>query len=866
MSRKKIPNILLGIAVLVLVALIGIVTLLASWLVNNTVDEQFRSQELQLVTSLSQHAEATFNLLVADITSLSLQPAIKSATARDQADGLALMETQAAQYPGVMRAIARYDYRGEPRYVWPPDLAEALAAGEDLPFALPQRVLDLTESGDEVPLDVQLVLVPCRDDPSGTHLLIAPVYTPLRRTEVIVFELDLAALFERVMAFVEVDRREQLWVVSDTNTPLYQATDNIDYQTLSEQVPLATLLSYREPVLETYRVSGNSRLAAVAPIRSWGKSFVVVLSRDVSAAQSNVDTELSGMFALAVLTVLLLAVVMGWQLRRLTQEAQRSQQEAQRRRTARTLLEISRALNSTLDLGDVLRSIMAELSNIVVYDSAAILLLDRAKLSIAAHRSADAATPQPVTLPLDETQAAMRVIHTGRPLIIRDTRQDERWTPTTSQSEIRSWMGIPLRVRHKTVGVLNINSHEVGQFSAEEIELAEAFADQASVALQNARLHEMEVRQFDQELAIARDIQTSLLPSAAPDIAQLDIVAYTLPARQVSGDYYQYLALPDGRIGIAVGDVSGKGIPAAILMAVITTAMRDEVTRCASPADLLAALNQRLVERTRSAHVNSALLIGIFDPRTRRLELANGGMVQPYVRSTNGWTCVPVGGFPLGITRSASYTAKTITLAPGAMMVIMSDGFVEAQDADGEIFGFERLEKLLGDLPRTVTAQGVIDRVLAATRQHIGDEDIQDDLTLLVLHSVEITGKAAGEAAATGVVQASIRETRPTKLDIMPSDITPAQAPAAPLPDSPPRTGNRSTDELADNPAGEPADEPAGESAADPEQAAITPQTAKSEVESGQVDQPPTQAPTAQSPPTQLPPTGSQGAKTVDGG
>ncbi|RPJ01444.1 MAG: GAF domain-containing protein [Chloroflexi bacterium] len=429
---------------------------------------------------------------------------------------------------------------------------------------------------------------------------------------------------------------------------------------------------------------------------------------------------------------------MAWlALRRISREAKRRQEETQRRQTARALLEVSRALNSTLDLEHVLRSIMAELYKLVSYDSAAILLLDRSKLAMVAHRGSDLEEHVPTEFDLEEAQAANQVIQTGKPLVIQDTVSDERWA-TVPNSQIRAWMGLPLRVRDRTVGVLNINSHTPGCFSVEEIELAEAFADQASVALQNARLHDVEVKQIEQELRIARDIQLSLLPSAAPDVAQLDIAAVTVPARQVSGDYFQYLPMPNGRLGIAVGDVSGKGIPAAILMAVITTALRDELAQNARPADLLNALNQRLLERMKATHVNSALIVGIFDPPTRHLELANGGMLQPYVRNGKEWTYVPVGGYPLGVSHRISYDSKTVTLAPGSMLLIASDGVVEAQNASGEFYSFERLEALLNSLPLEVTAQQVIDAIIAAVRDYVGDEEPADDLTIVAVRSLEL--------------------------------------------------------------------------------------------------------------------------------
>jgi serine phosphatase RsbU (regulator of sigma subunit) len=312
-------------------------------------------------------------------------------------------------------------------------------------------------------------------------------------------------------------------------------------------------------------------------------------------------------------------------------------------------------------------------------------------------------------------------------------------------------MGVPLHVRDRIGGVLSINSDAAGRFSLEEIELAQAFADQASVALQNARLHDFEVTQIEQELTIARQIQTSLLPSAAPDLPQLEIAALTMPARQVSGDYFQYLPMPNGQLGIAVGDVSGKGIPAAMLMAVITTALRDEVARHARPADLLNALNARLLERLKASHVNSALLVGIFDPPTRLLEIANGGMIQPYLRDGREWTFVPAGGYPLGVSERMAYQARTVAFSPGALLLIASDGVVEAQNPAGELYGFERLEALLYGLPSGISAQGVIDRILDAVWQHLEGEEPQDDLTMVVLRSLAIQPAAISGGVAEAV-------------------------------------------------------------------------------------------------------------------
>lgn len=738
MSRYLSSNgVALGV-VGVLIALIGTVTLFATDLVNDTVEEQFRSQELQLASSLAQQTATYFNSLYADITSLSLQPDIKSKAVVEHDAALALMEEHAHAHAGVIRTIIRFKGDGSPRYGYPLTLNAALKAHEPPPYQVPTRLLDLIAEDQSAPFDLEIVGA-SRGPAERTFLLIAPVTTPLNETEFLVYELDLTALFAQIMGVVELEGRGQLWVIDNLNEVLFQATATVPLEALLDRIPLASLASTRSPRIADYRVGGDDRLAVIAPIQPQGnKTFVVILSRTVDTAAEQVQADLQRIFAMTAGAILLVAGLAWVAMHRLNVAARRHQDEVQRRQTARMLLEISRALNSTLDLQDVLRSIMAELANIVPYDSAAVLLLDRSRLLVAAHRGADAAAHAVEELDLDKAHAANQVLQTGRPLVIEDTQTDERWTVYDQDSIIRSWMGIPLRVREKTVGVLNINSHRVRGFSPEQIELAEAFADQASVALQNARLHEFEVKQIDQELRIARELQTSLLPSTAPVLPQLEIMAYTLPARQVSGDYFQYMPLPDGRLGIAVGDVSGKGIPAAMLMAVITTALRDEVTRHARPAELLNALNRRLLDRMRTTHLNSGLLVGIFDPPTRHLELANGGMVQPYVRSGQRWEFVPVGGYPLGVSQRLEYTSKVVTLAPGATLLMMTDGVVEAQNAAGEFYGFDRLEALLNGLPRDLGAQELIERIVAAVRAHLGGEEPQDDVTMVVLRSVEV--------------------------------------------------------------------------------------------------------------------------------
>ncbi len=747
MTRNVTINLIAASTVIVVIALIGLVTYFSSNLVNDTVVDQFRSQELQLVSSLSQQTETYFNGLSTELTNLSRQTVLNTVDPAYETDALVLLADNAEARPGIIRSAVLFDHRGEPRYIWPEDLATAYAGGERFPYSVPSRMVNRTKDGGYVAFEPSLNKASHRDYES-TFVFLVPVFNDLGDTDFLVYELNLDALFEQLWEFIELDAQGQVWVIDSIST-VYQVNPALSLDTLlGNKFSRSNLLSYREATIEEEAIAG--RIAVIAPIRTPGEGddFAIIVSRDTQVALDRVESDLRQIFMLAVGAIVVTAIMAAGAAQYLARETRRREAEEYRRATARTMLEISRALNSTLNLEDVLRSIMAELSNIVPYDSAAVLLLDRSKLVVAAHRGSDLTDHQVTEFDLDEAQAANQVLRTGRPLVIQDTMQDERWHSSPS-SAIRAWMGVPLRVRDQTVGVLNINGHQVGHFTPEQIDMAEAFADQASVALQNARLHEVEVKQIEQELTIAREIQTSLLPQAAPDVKELEVVAVSEPARQVSGDYFQYLPMPNGQLGIAVGDVSGKGIPAAMLMAVISTAIRDEIARNARPADLLNALNARLLDRMKATHVNSALLVGIFDPQTRQMEIANGGMVQPYIRNgAKQWDFVPVGGYPLGLSQRMAYSSKMISFSPGSLLLFMSDGIVEAQNASGEMFGFDRVEAVLNSIPPDATAQLVVDTMLEATRKHLGSEEAQDDLTIMVIRSVGAAEIAAVDAAA----------------------------------------------------------------------------------------------------------------------
>jgi serine phosphatase RsbU (regulator of sigma subunit)/anti-sigma regulatory factor (Ser/Thr protein kinase) len=579
-------------------------------------------------------------------------------------------------------------------------------------------------------------------------LLIAPVTTLNQNIEFLTYELDMENILNETLALALDDLGDsssgQLWVLDYDETEdrylnIYSAKSEPLIATIRDRFTTSILNAIDRPITESYTVreAGQNvqREAALAQAFAVNRPFVLMMSRNASEAREGVDDDLQLILIGSIGAVIVLAFLgmAGTQI--IVRETTQRQAETGMRATARSLLEVSRALNSTLELDVVLDRILSEFERLIPYHSASILLLTDQGLEVAAHRGPDVEAHQRI-FGWDEARAAREVIARGHPVIINNTAEDERWT-VVEGSDIRSWLGLPLKVFERSVGVLNINATTENRFSPQDISLAETFADQASVALQNARLHQIEVTRIEQELNIAQSIQMSLMPVESPDYPDLEFAFHSIPARQVSGDFFQIVPLTDNQVGIFVGDVSGKGMPAAMIMAIISTALRDEVNRHRNPGDLLNVLNKRLIDRLKQNNMNSALLTGLYNPATRSLALANAGMGLPYVRDPDGtWTEIEIGGYPLGSSESTIYGTRTIYFGYGSLVVLYSDGIIEAQNWRGEFFGFERFEALLNTLPADATAPTALDTILQAVHTHLGEETPQDDITLMVIRGL----------------------------------------------------------------------------------------------------------------------------------
>jgi len=258
--------------------------------------------------------------------------------------------------------------------------------------------------------------------------------------------------------------------------------------------------------------------------------------------------------------------------------------------------------------------------------------------------------------------------------------------------------------------------------------------EQLKTAMAKQQEEAQERQRIEQELRVARLIQQTLLPKSVPELEGYQIAAYYQPAREVGGDFYDSLELPDGRLGLVVGDVSGKGVPAAIVMAATRTMLR-AAYRLGSPGEILEQANNILCPEI-PPNMFVTCLIALLDTRTGRLHYANAGHDLPYLRHADGVSELRATGMPLGLMPSMCYEQKEITLEPGDSVLLYSDGLVEAHDPRREMFGFPRLQGLVGT--HRSGGSSLIGFLLSELTRFTGEDwEQEDDITLVTLERSE---------------------------------------------------------------------------------------------------------------------------------
>ncbi|MGH2570011.1 MAG: SpoIIE family protein phosphatase, partial [bacterium] len=293
---------------------------------------------------------------------------------------------------------------------------------------------------------------------------------------------------------------------------------------------------------------------------------------------------------------------------------------------------------------------------------------------------------------------------------------------------------VPLPRERRIEGLLVLGPKRSGdRYRAEDLELLATLGDQAGTSLSSSLLYEeaLERRRLEEELAVARRIQKTLLPSRVPSPAGIEIAATTRPCREVGGDFYDFLDFGSRGLGLAVADVSGKGVPAALILSGLQATLRAEASPKSEPEPVVAKINQRLCASDVGSGGFASLLYGRLDPRDRSFRYVNAGHPAGIVvRRDGSLSRLETGGILLGVETDATYTAGRETFAPGDLLLLFSDGVTDVLNQDDEQFGDARLATLVPRLAHLPVA-AVIESIVSAVETFVGGS-LPDDLTILV--------------------------------------------------------------------------------------------------------------------------------------
>jgi len=405
-------------------------------------------------------------------------------------------------------------------------------------------------------------------------------------------------------------------------------------------------------------------------------------------------------------------------------------------RQARILLllnEIARELTSILNLDQLLKRIAELLSRLIDYQMFSILLLDASGEKLQ-HRFS-LRFQENIQLKHDVPLGKGIVGHAAQhkhTVLVPDVSKDPRYV--LANPETRSELAVPLIYKDKVIGVLDLEHTRRGFFTDDHKRTVTTLAAQVAIAIENARLYEEIARQekrLERDLELARELQFRLLPQSQPKLPHLELAARFTPARAIGGDLYDFVSYSLSRTALIIGDVSGKGAPAAIYAALVSGILRSHAPIEPGPAEMLRAVNFSLGERRIDGQFVS-IIYAVWDDENRTLQVANSGLPRPIYWHDDKIEIIEATGLPLGLFDDAEYDEFTFDANPGVKFVFFSDGILDARNEAGDLFGRSRVEEIVAKSDG-VSAEQLVDSLFKAVAEHAAGVETFDDQTVVVI-------------------------------------------------------------------------------------------------------------------------------------
>jgi len=401
-----------------------------------------------------------------------------------------------------------------------------------------------------------------------------------------------------------------------------------------------------------------------------------------------------------------------------------------------TLSEVTTLLTSTLDLDEVLDLIVKTASERLGAKAATIRLLDREKgeLVVSAVHNLSRVYLDKGPVRVAESRVDQEAIE-KKVAYVADVRTDPRviYRDEAHREGLRSALCAGLVTKNVPVGVLRVYTDVPREFTADEIRLFHAMANQAAVAIENARLYSVqrEMRHLQTELRAAAEVQAHLLPTEAPEIPGVEIAMVNVPCEAVGGDLYDFVQIDETTWGITVADVSGKGIPAAIIMASVRSMIRGEVEDAYTVSKVVRTANRTLCRDAAESQFVT-LFFATYDANTRRLRYTNAGHCEPILFRDQEYCLLDEGGLPLGLLPEERYEQAQAVLQPKDVVVAYTDGLTEAMNPEHGMFGRDRVMDVLHSCCDR-SAQDILQAIRDATAAFCGSQERADDMTIVVM-------------------------------------------------------------------------------------------------------------------------------------
>src|SRR5229473_3245157 len=414
----------------------------------------------------------------------------------------------------------------------------------------------------------------------------------------------------------------------------------------------------------------------------------------------------------------------------------------------RMLLDITKTISRSLDLDEVLNLVMDTLDSLIPYDAAGIYLV-KCSLPIPerhagldetcvfytqAVRGYDIDDMQELHLKMGEGLIG-HVAVSGKPFISPDVRKEPRYV--NARAHTRSEMVAPIISNDEVIGVFDLESDELNAYANDDLEILNLLSSQVAIIIEKVMLHEqlIEKQRLQTQLEIARQVQLQLLPPKDPQLEGFDISAYNFPTEEVSGDYYDWVRLFDDQIGIVIADVSGKGVPAALLMAFLRASLRAASHIGYAPHISMSKVNYLLWESIeRNQFVTG--FYGTLDATNRTLAYSNAGHNPPFLLDAEGKAHFEKrGGVPLGMFRDTRYYEYYATIESGQMLVLYTDGVTEAMNPSGEEYGLDRLVDA-ARRGRDLSARELIDFIHREVIDWTEGLGVTDDVTFFIVKAL----------------------------------------------------------------------------------------------------------------------------------